>query len=100
MADHEVPFRVATEGDEYLRIQYTFCPESIKNATVGRTIRRDSNDPHIAFVDHTLSTGGTVPFKGTWTEKSENMTECVLLFAEDEIVCVPLSASILHLKKS
>jgi hypothetical protein len=30
-----IPTRVVTDGDEYLRLHYSFYPESIKDATIG-----------------------------------------------------------------
>jgi hypothetical protein len=94
-----LPLRVARDGEQYIRLQYTFCPQSVREATVGRAILRDPAEENVAYVDHTLASGEIARFKGTWDSGSHSMVDCVLLFANNEVVCVPLSASVLHLKR-
>lgn len=94
-----LPFRVATEDENYMRIQYGFCPQSVEESTESRSISFDAEDPATGYVTHKLSNGDSVRFRGNWRKKIEEKTECVLLFANDEVVCVPLTGSLLNLKK-
>jgi hypothetical protein len=93
------PLRVARDGEQYIHLQYTFCPQSVREATVGRAIIRDPTEENVASVNHTLASGETARFIGTWDSRSHSMVDCVLLFANNEVICVPLSASVLHLKR-
>jgi hypothetical protein len=95
----ELPFRISDEGDKYVRLQYSFCPQSVGEKTVRRSLNFDEDHPTVAYVDHHLQNGDMVRFKGNWNQKSGNMHECVLVFAEKEVVCIPISGSVLHLKK-
>ena len=99
MESEGLPLRVATEAEEYIRLQYEFCPQSVERGTVGRSLSRDPEDPRTGYVTHRLENGDQVRFKGNWKQQQEKMRECILLFAEDEVVLVPLSGSLLHLKK-
>lgn len=99
MSAESLPLRVATEDEEYIRLQYSFCPQSVEENTASRVISCDPEQPSIGYVTHTLTNGETARFRGNWKQKSENMRDCILLFSEDEVVCVPLSAALLHLRK-
>lgn len=93
-----LPFRVAVDNENYIRIQYGFCPQSVEESTVHRTLSSDPEDPSTGYVTHRLENGDSVRFRGNWRQKDDK-TECVLLFANDEVVCVPLTGSLLNLKK-
>jgi hypothetical protein len=60
-----LPLRVARDSEQYIHLQYTFCPQSVREVTVGRAILRDPADENVAYVDHMLASGETVRFKGT-----------------------------------
>jgi hypothetical protein len=95
----ELPFRIVGDSEKYIRLQYSFCPQSVGAKTVRRSLIFDEDHPNVAFVDHHMRDGNMVRFKGNWKEKSETVHECVLVFGENEVVCIPVSGSVLHLKK-
>ena len=99
MSADGLPLRVTAEDEEYMRIQYSFCPQSVEENTVSRVISCDPEQPSVGYVTHRLNNGETARFRGNWKQKSENMRDCILLFSNDEVVCVPLSAALLHLRK-
>jgi hypothetical protein len=98
--DHveELPFRFADDEGEYIRLEYTSRANSARDLIQSRTVHHDPAHPKDAYVNHTLSSGDTIRFKGEWTTSDDSLVECVLLFGEDEAVCVPLAASVIHLE--
>ena len=98
--DKKLPLRVVNDNNEYVRIQYNFCPQSVANSTVSRSLQRDEENPNYGIVDHILENGEIVHFKGSWKTPSDNQKECILVFRDDEVVLLPISASVLHLKKT
>jgi hypothetical protein len=98
-ATRELPLRVSHDGEQYFRLQYTFQPASVSQGTVSRSVRFDPSRPGFAYVDHTLNTGDKARFRGLWKESPEAARQCILVFAKDEVVCVPLSGSIVQLTK-
>ncbi|KAH0785936.1 hypothetical protein GPJ56_010140 [Histomonas meleagridis] len=100
MEGEKLPLRVASGDNEYIRIQYNFCPQSIANSTVSRTLVHDEENPNYGIVEHVLENGETVNFKGNWKTPNDSQKECILVFRDNEVVLLPLSASVLHLKKT
>jgi len=98
----KVPFRIADEEEQYLRIKYSFLPEVIAKQTVQRTVIHNTDDPKVGYIDHELNTGGKVRFKGFWTESNDSnqsTVDCVLLFHDNEVICVPVTSALIQLRK-
>lgn len=99
MTEGALPIHVDTET-EYYRIRYNFCPQSISNSTVARTLNRDEKDPSIGWMNHTLDNGKSCKFKGEWCDSSNNYKECIFVICDDEVKLLPLSSSIMGLRKA
>lgn len=98
-----VPFRIDSESENYIRIKYQYIPQNIQGEnTVGRYFTHSEEDPKNGYMFHQLTNGETAKFKGVWTDNndsSQKMQECVLLFRDDEVICVPVSSSLINLRK-
>lgn len=95
-----LPVKVFEGDDQIIRIQYNFCPKSVSDSTVSRSLIHDESQPSVGYVDHNLQSGEKVRFQGTWKPQNESMKECIFLFTDDEVNIVPITASLLKLKKS
>ena len=93
------PLNLVQGDDEYIRLNYVFCPASVTDMTVSRQLVRDANQPNIGYIDHNLSNGAHVRFRGDWKHHDESFKECIFLFTDDEVMLIPLSDSLLKLKK-
>ena len=101
--DSPVPLRIDSESGNYMRIKYQHIPVSYQGEnTTSRYISHFEDDPEHGYVYHDLQSGKSVTFKGQWVDNTESKTtqERVLLFRENEVICVPINESILHLKVS
>lgn len=103
--EQPVPLRIDSSSDTYMRIRYQHIPKSVQGEnTVERNIEINPNEPGKGNVYHKLQNGETVQFTGNLitsngSEGSSNQ-DCVLLFRDDEVICVPVTTSILHLSKT
>lgn len=95
-----LPLKVSEGDDQIIRIQYNFCPKSVAESTVSRSLIHDENQSNVGYVDHNLQNGDKVRFQGTWKPQNETMKECIFLFTDDEVNIVPINASLLKLKPS
>lgn len=98
--EKQIPIRMGGDDGTYLRVRYKFCPQNVSNQTVERTLVHSETDPRVGYVDHKLESGEVVTFKGQWKDDGETLQECVLVIGEDEVLCVPLNATLNHLQKS
>ena len=100
--ENPVPLRIDSDSGNYMRIKYQYIPPSIEGeTTTARFVSRFEDEPNVGYVYHELKDGGRAKFKGEWVDNKESTTtqECVLLFRDDEVICVPINESILHLRK-
>ena len=65
------------------------------------TVSHFEDEENVGYVYHELKEGGRAKFKGEWVDNSDSTTtqECVLLFRDNEVICVPINESILHLRR-
>jgi hypothetical protein len=103
MSDHlpprELPLKVIQDDEEYYRLQYTFRPASVEQGTVSRSLERDSARRGVGYVSHTLESGNIARFKGLWKDSPQTAQQCTLIFANNEVLLVPLAGSIVQLQK-
>ncbi|KAK8894237.1 hypothetical protein M9Y10_022671 [Tritrichomonas musculus] len=95
-----MPIKIQNGDDQFIRVQYNFCPKSVAESTASRSLIHDDSHPSVGYIDHTLNNGEKVRFQGTWKPQNESMKECIFLFTDDEVSIVPINASLLKLKKS
>lgn len=94
-----LPIRISNDDENFIRLQYTFVPQTTAETTVSREVVIENKDSSTACVDHILQGGERERFKGSYKKNTQNMRECVFLFTDEEVVCCPLQASILQLRK-
>ncbi|EAY06379.1 hypothetical protein TVAG_151860 [Trichomonas vaginalis G3] len=100
-----VPFRIDQSEDTYMRVKYLHIPQSMQGeGTVSRKFVRDSEKPDVGYIYHTLKNGEEATFQGNLTDyKNDSASknqECVLLFRDDEVICVPVTSTLLNLRKT
>ena len=97
-----IPFRVDCDEENLVRVKYQHIPQSVSgDKTVARSLFHSEEEPQVGYMYHTIENGEEVKFSGTWIKNSEStqqLQDCVLIFRDDEVICVPVEYSLIHLR--